>query len=156
MFTYGPPSESESRRLAAGMGALVRTLRVERGWTQVELRRRSGVRSGPYERGTGRPSWTGACRLAVAFFPDDHAAAKACAERMAELAGPSMLASPMMPPALVRELTVSVLLATCRRFGVDTDDDQVRLVLWEELRASFGDERDSGVPVAPLAIGGAA
>jgi transcriptional regulator with XRE-family HTH domain len=149
-FAYEPPFGAEAARLAAGVGRIIREEREARGWSKAELKRRSGLATYGYEKGTTRPGWGSLCRLAEAFHLTDRRAAQALAVRLAEAAGPSLAGPPDLPTGLGREFVVRVVGNTLRRLGLDPEDDAVRHVVMEELRRLSGDpEMLRGVAPTP-------
>lgn len=152
------PDGAEAARLKANVGALLAAHRTRAGLTQAELATRAGVGAptvSKYEQGRTRPSWPTLTKLAAALCPGDPVRARALADDLADAAGPSLAGNPQVPLTLAREQLVTVLTRTAEILGMDLDDDQVRHVVVEQIRALTGGQPPGERPALPAFAGDA-
>ncbi|MGI5236483.1 helix-turn-helix domain-containing protein [Dactylosporangium sp. CA-139066] len=143
------PEGAEQVRLAATVGALLRGRREAAALSRTALSARCGVNSSTItaiEGGRSRPSWKTLVRLAAGLHPADPVRAAALAHDLADAAGPSLASDPTLPPWVARELFTDILTASMRRLGIDAEDDHVRAVVMEEIRAALHPTADAAAP----------
>ncbi len=150
------PEGAECDRLAATVGALLRTRRERAGLNQKSLAVLSGVRPGTVgaiEAGKSRPSWSTLQKLGHGLHRGDPVRAEALAHDLADAAGASLAGDPTLPPSVGREFLVEVLTRSLGRLGLEADDERVRAVVMAEIRAVAAADEAEGSPVPELASG---
>ena len=140
-FTYSSshPSGAEAERLATGFGNKLTAARTRAGLNKADLGRAAGISASTIsalERGRQRPRWTTLQTLANALHPHNPTAAHALAHHLADAAGPSLAGAPDLPTSLARELVVEVVLRTAHALGINLNDEHVRAIAVEQIRAA--------------------
>lgn len=142
------PRGEEAARLAARVGAPLAAARHRAGLTMAALARRAGVSAatvGKLERGRQRPTVGTLTRLADALLPHDQAAALALVDQLAAAAGPSLAGDVTVPAAVAREQVVEILYRSAVALGLDLEDERIRAVVVEQIRAVTG-----GAPISVI------